>query len=212
MLEVSAKIPPNTVKDFERAFTEFHTVLGNGMGTAIRRGFSALCRSLIAKTKVAPKLVPQTSVTSYAGSGPHYLTPKGKRQKAQHRYSILRREKSEDSWAYAKAAKSAAQARKKYGKIKKAGLAKQSWSVARALIASRNGNVKHGLARGGDVRGYVREIVTGPNQHVEALLENNLKYITEATPESVVEEAMGAATRTIDGIVKDALEKAGGKI
>lgn len=119
MLEVSAKIPPNTVKDFEHAFTRFHTVLGNGMGTAIRRGFSALCRSLIAKTKVAPKLVPQTSVTSYAGSGPHYLTPKGKRQKAQHRYSILRREKSEDSWAYAKAAKSAEQTRRQYGKIKK---------------------------------------------------------------------------------------------
>ena len=208
MLEINCEIPKDTVKDFEHAFTGFHTVLGNSMGTAIRRGFSALCRSLIAKTKVAPKLVPQTSVTSYAGSGPHYLTPKGKRQKAQHRYSILRREKSEDSWAYAKAAKSAEQARKRYGKIKKAGLAKQSWSVARALIASRNGNIKHGLAKGGDVRGYVREIVTGPNQRVEALLENNLKYITAATPEAVVDDAMRAATRTIDGIIKDAVNEA----
>lgn len=109
---------------------------------------------------------------------------------------------------FAKAAKSAEQARRQYGKIKKAGLAKQSWSVARALIASRNGNIKHGLAKGGDVRGYVREIVTGPNQRVEALLENNLKYITEATPEAVVDDAMRAATRTIDGIIKDAVNKA----
>ena len=98
------------------------------------------------------------------------------------------------------------------GKISKAGLAKHSWVVAKALIASRSGNVKAGLARGGTVRGYVREIVTGPNQRVEALLENNLKYIAAATPEGVVDEAMRAATRTIDGIIKDALEKAGGKI
>lgn len=80
------------------------------------------------------------------------------------------------------------------------------------MIASRNGNIKHGLAKGGDVRGYVREIVTGPNQRVEALLENNLKYITAATPEAVVDDAMRAATRTIDGIIKDALEEAGRKI
>lgn len=215
MLEVNANIPPNTVKDFERAFTEFHTVLGNSMGTAIRRGFSALCRSLIAKTKVAPKLVPTASVQRHDHNvlgGPSYITPKGHNQKPVPRWRITRREKSEDSWGYSKVAKSAAQARREYGKISKAGLAKKSWRVAKALIASRNGNVKAGLAKGGDVRGYVREIVTGPNQRVEALLENNLKYITEATPESVVEEAMGAATRTIDGIIKDKLEEAGRKI
>lgn len=214
MLEVNANIPPNTVKDFERAFTRFHTELGNGMGTAIRRGFSALCRSLIAKTKVAPKLVPTASVQRHDHNvlgGPSYITPKGHNQKPVPRWRITRREKSEDSWGYSKVAQSAAQARK-YGKISKAGHAKKSWRVAKALIASRNGNVNAGLARSGDVRGYVREIVTGPNQRVEALLENNLKYITEATPESVVEEAMGAATRTIDGIIKDALEKANGKI
>lgn len=211
MLEVNANIPPNTVKDFERAFTEFHTVLGNGMGTAIRRGFSALCRSLIAKTKVAPKLVPTASVQRHDHNvlgGPSYITPKGHNQKPVPRWRITRREKSEDSWGYSKVAKSAEQARKRYGKIKKAGLAKQSWSVARALIASRNGNIKHGLAKGGDVRGYVREYVTGPNQRVEALLENNLKYITAATPEGVVDEAMRAATRTIDGIIKDAVNEA----
>ena len=215
MLEVNANIPPNTVKDFERAFTEFHTVLGNSMGTAIRRGFSALCRSLIAKTKVAPKLVPTASVKRHdhnALGGPSYITPKGHHQKPVPRFRITRREKSEDSWGYSKAAKSAAQARRQYGKIKKAGLAKQSWQVAKALIAMRSGNVKAGLARGGTVRWYVREIVTGPNQRVEALLENNLEYITSATPEGAVAEAMAAATRTIDGIVKDALEKAGGKI
>ena len=215
MLELNVSIPPNTVKDFERSFTQFHTVLGNGMGTAIRRGFSALCRSLIARTKVAPKLVPTTSVQRHDHNvlgGPSYITPKGHHQKPVPRWRITRREKSEDSWGYSKAAKSAAQARRQYGKIKKAGLAKQSWQVAKALIAMRSGNVKAGLARGGTVRGYVREIVTGPNQRVEALLENNLKYITEATPESAVEEAMGAATRTINGIVKDALEKAGHKI
>ena len=215
MLEVNAKIPPNTVKDFERAFTQFHTVLGNGMGTAIRRGFSALCRSLIAKTKVAPKLVPAASVQRHDHNvlgGPSYITPKGHNQKPVPRWRITRREKSEDSWGYSKVAKSAAQARREYGKISKAGLAKKSWRVAKALIASRNGNVKAGLAKGGDVRGYVREIVTGTNPRAEALLENNLAYIREATPDSVVEEAMGAATRTIDRIVKDALEEAGRKI
>lgn len=215
MLDINVSIPKDTVRNFEQAFTRFHTELGNGMGTAIRRGFSALCRSLIAKTKVAPKLVPTASVQRHDHNvlgGPSYITPKGHNQKPVPRWRITRREKSEDSWGYSKVAKSAAQARRQYGKISKAGLAKNSWQVAKALIASRNGNVKAGLAKGGDVRGYVREIVTGPNQRVEALLENNLKYITEATPDNAVAEAMAAATRTIDGIVKDALEKAGGKI
>ena len=215
MLDINVSIPKDTVRNFEQAFTRFHTELGNGMGTAVRRGFSALCRSLIAKTKVAPKLVPTASVQRHDHNvlgGPSYITPKGHKQKPVPRWRITRREKSEDSWGYSKVAKSAEQARKKYGKISKAGLAKKSWRVAKALIASRNGNVKAGLARSGDVRGYVREIVTGPNQRVEALLENNLKYITEATPDNAVAEAMAAATRTIDGIVKDALEKAGGKI
>lgn len=211
MLEINCEVPKDTVKDFEQAFTGFHTVLGNGMGTAIRRGFSALCRSLIARTKVAPKLVPTASVKRHDHNvlgGPSYITPKGHKQKPVPRFRITRREKSEDSWGYSKVAQSAAQARRQYGKIANAGRAKQSWSVAKALIASRNGNVKHGLARGGDVRGYVREIVTGPNQRVEALLENNLKYITAATPEAVVDDAMRAATRTIDGIIKDAVNKA----
>ena len=215
MLDINVSIPKDTVRNFEQAFTRFHTELGNGMGTAIRRGFSALCRSLIAKTKVAPKLVPTASVQRHDHNvlgGPSYITPKGHNQKPVPRWRITRREKSEDSWGYSKVAKSAAQARREYGKISKAGHAKKSWRVAKALIASRNGNVNHGLARDGTVRGYVREIVTGPNQRVEALLENNLKYITEATPDNAVAEAMAAATRTIDGIVKDALEKAGGKI
>lgn len=215
MLDINVSIPKDTVRNFEQAFTRFHTELGNGMGTAIRRGFSALCRSLIAKTKVAPKLVPTASVQRHDHNvlgGPSYITPKGHKQKPVPRWRITRREKSEDSWGYSKVAKSAAQARREYGKISKAGHAKKSWRVAKALIASRNGNVNHGLARDGTVRGYVREIVTGPNQRVEALLENNLKYITEATPDNAVAEAMAAATRTIDGIVKDALEKAGGKI
>ena len=111
MLEVNASIPPNTVKDFERAFTQFHTVLGNGMGTAIRRGFSALCRSLMARTKVAPKLVPTTSVQRHDHNvlgGPSYITPKGHNQKPVPRWRITRREKSEDSWGYSKVANSAA--------------------------------------------------------------------------------------------------------
>lgn len=215
MLEINCEVPKDTVRDFEKSFTRFHTVLGNGMGTAIRRGFSALCRSLIARTKVAPKLVPTTSVQRHDHNvlgGPSYITPKGHNQKPVPRWRITRREKSEDSWGYSKVAQSAAQARKKYGKISNAGRAKQSWRVAKALIASRNGNVNHGLARGGTVRGYVREIVTGPNQRVEALLENNLKYITAATPESDVAKAMAAATKTIDGIIKDKLEEAGRQI
>ena len=102
---------------------------------------------------------------------------------------------------------SAAEARRKYGRISKAGLAKKSWNIARALIASRTGHVKAGLAKGGEVRGYVREFVTGSNPRVEALLENNLKYITEATPDSVVSEAMSAATRTIEAIINEKLNE-----
>lgn len=126
MLEINCEVPKDTVRDFEKSFTRFHTVLGNGMGTAIRRGFSALCRSLIARTKVAPKLVPTTSVQRHDHNvlgGPSYITPKGHNQKPVPRWRITRREKSEDSWGYSKVAQSAAQARKKYGKISNAGRA-----------------------------------------------------------------------------------------
>lgn len=31
MLEINCEVPKDTVRDFEKSFTRFHTVLGNGM-------------------------------------------------------------------------------------------------------------------------------------------------------------------------------------
>lgn len=189
---------------------------GRRQAECVRRGTVELLRSLRKRTAQSAKSVPKKDVRKYAGDGPHYITPKGKRQKSQHRFMVVRRAPSPDSFGYAYPANSEAAARREHGKISKWGLAKKSWGHAMAVLFNRadakGGNPKATL-KSGLVEGGMKEIVTGDNPRVEVNIVNKLNYITEATPAHVVDEAIRAATeqmrQSTERAVQEAQKRAG---
>ena len=204
-MTINCDIPQGTIEAFKRAFTEYHTKLGNSLGTAVRRGFAMLAKRLVTQTRIAPKTVPPQNVTRYRGDGPQYITPKGHKQKPMPRWTIKRRGGT-DGFAYVKSAETKTAARQIFGKIKNRGLAKKSWRLVSALIAQRaspDTGAPPTKIRAGMVRGYVHEYITGDNQRVEALIENNLGYICAATPDAAVNEAMHRATNQISGFIQE---------
>ena len=104
MLEINADIPKETVKDFEDAFTRYRTDLGNSQGVAVRRGVVAFITKVRSRTLKAKQKIPAKAVTRYEGDGPKYITPKGKRQEAQPRWIVRRRDQSKRN-TYVKHAK-----------------------------------------------------------------------------------------------------------
>ena len=184
---------------------------GRSQAECVRRGTIELLKSLRKRTAQADKRVPKKDVRPYTGDGPHYITPKGKNQKSQHRFTVVRRAPSPDSYGFAYPANSEAQARRQHGKIAKWGLAKKSWGHAMAALFNRadakGGNPKAQL-KSGLVEGHMRDIVTGDNPRVEVEIVNKLGYITEATPAHVVDEAIRAATKSMEQMTEDAVRKA----
>lgn len=184
---------------------------GRGQAECVRRGTIELLRSLRKRTAQADKRVPKKDVRKYAGDGPHYITPKGKNQKSQHRFMVVRRAPSPDSYGFAYPANTEAQARREHGKIAKWGLAKKSWGHAMAALFGRadaqGGNPKAHL-KSGLVEGGMREIVTGDNPRVEVNIVNKLGYITEATPANVVDEAIRNAAESMEKATQRAVQEA----
>lgn len=72
---------------------------------------------------------------------------------------------------------------------------------------AKGGNPKAQL-KSGLVEGHMRDIVTGDNPRVEVEIVNKLGYITEATPAHVVDEAIRAATKSMEQMTEDAVRKA----
>ncbi len=184
---------------------------GRSQAECVRRGTIELLKSLRKRTAQAAKSVPKKDVRPYTGDGPHYITPKGKNQKSQHRFTVVRRAPSPDSYGFAYPANSAAQARREHGKIAKWGLAKKSWGHAMAVLFNRadakGGNPKAQL-KSGLVEGHMRDIVTGDNPRVEAEIVNKLGYITEATPAHVVDEAIRNAASSMEKATLRAVQEA----
>jgi hypothetical protein len=184
--------------------------LGNSQAVAIRRGTIALVRGLRARTTRAKRQAPLKDVTRYDGPGPHYITPKGKNQKSQHRWAIKRRG-GQDAKTYVKPADTRAEARSRFGQYTRWGLARHSWGWFMKALFKRGeltgGNPKTKID-GRMAEGYLREIVTGTNPRVEVLIVNKLDYIREALPEAALSDAMAAATRYIDGQIDKGLAKA----
>lgn len=210
ILDISASVPEETIRDFTRACGRYRDELGNSQAVAVRRGTIALVRGLRARTKKAKRQAPLKDVTKYAGEGPHYITPKGKGQKPQHRWAI-RRKGGADAKTYVKPADTRAEARRRFAKYTRWGLARHSWGWFMKALFRRSeqtgGNPKTKI----DSRmteGYLREVVTGANPRVEVLIVNKLDYIREALPEAALSEAMAAATRYIDGQIDKGLAKA----
>lgn len=210
ILDISASVPEETFRDFTRACDRYRDELGNSQAVAIRRGVIALVRGLRARTAKAKRQAPLKDVTRYDGPGPHWITPKGKKQKPLPRWAIRRRG-GQDAKTYVKPAETRAEARRKGGQYTRWGLAKHSWGWFMKALFKRaeqtGGNPKTKI----DDRmaeGYLREIVTGTNPRVEVLIVNKLDYIREALPEAALSDAMAAATRYIDGQINKGLAKA----
>lgn len=210
VFEISADLPTATIQGFTRACNRYREELGNSQAVAIRRGTIALVRGLRARTAKAKKVVPLQSVTKYDGPGPKYITPKGKNQKPQRRWQIVRRGGA-DKQAYVKPADTRADARRRHGAITRWGLAKHSWGWFMKSLFNRaeqtGGNPKTKIdARMTD--GYLREYVSGTNPRIEVLIVNKLDYITEALPPTALSDAMSAATRYINGQIDKGVAKA----
>lgn len=209
VLDISAAVPETTVRDFMRACGRYQTELGNSQAVAIRRGTIALVKGLRARTVKAKKTAPTKDVQKYTGPGPHYITPKGKNQKAQRRFAI-RRKGGADEKTYIHPAESRADARRRFGKYTRWGLARMSWGWFMKALFNRTAPADNPKVKIDDrmTQGYLREIVTGSNPRVDVLIVNKLDYIREALPEGALAEAMQAATKYIDGQIDRGLAKA----
>lgn len=209
IFDIAANVPEETIRDFIRACDRYRDELGNIQAAAIRRGTIALVRGLRARTAIAKRQAPLKDVTRYDGPGPHYITPKGKNQKALRRWAIKRRG-GKDATTWIKPAYTRAEARQKYAQYTRWGLARQSWGWFMKALFKRGeptgGNTKTKID-GRMAEGYLREIVTGTNPRVEVLIVNKLDYIRAALPEAALSDAMAAATRYIDGQIDKGLAK-----
>lgn len=210
VLYISATVPEEAVRDFTRACDRYRSELGNSQAVAIRRGTIALVRCLRARTAKAKRQAPLKDVTRYNGPGPHWITPKGKKQKAQHRWAIKRRG-GQDARTYVKPADTRSEARQRFAQYTRWGLARHSWGWFMKALFKRGeltgGNSKTKID-GRMTDGYLRETVTGTNHLVKVLIVNKLDYIREALPEAALTDAMSAATRYIDGQFDNGLAKA----
>lgn len=210
ILDIAANVPEATVRDFTRACDRYRDELGNTQAAAIRRGTIALIKGLRARTAKAKRQAPLKDVTRYDGPGPHWITPKGKGQKAQHRWAIKRRG-GQDAKTYVKPADTRAEARRRFAQYTRWGLARHSWGwFMKALFkrAEQTGGNPKTKIEPRMAEGHLREIVTGTSPRVEVLIVNKLDYIREALPEAALTDAMTAATRYIDGQIDKGLTKA----
>ena len=211
ILDISASVPEETIRDFARACDRYRDELGNSQAVAIRRGTIALVKGLRARTAKAKRQAPLKDMTRYDGPGPKYITPKGKKQKPMPRWAIKRRG-GQDAKTYVKPAETRAEARRKGGQYTRWGLAKHSWGWFMKALFKRAEQTGGGNPRTKIeprmAEGYLREIVMGTTLSVEALIVNKLDYIREALPEAALSDAMAAATRYIDGQIDKGLVKA----
>jgi len=193
------------------AIQKMQDATGQSQAVCVRKGVINLLKALRKRTAQAKKSIPKRNVEKYHGSGPHYITPKGKNQISKRRYSITRRSPSVDAFSYAKVADSKTDAWSKFGKITKWGLARKSWGHAMAALFGRSdakgGNPKARI-KSGLVEGGMKEIITGNNPRVEATIINRLKYITEATPPAVLADAIKAAEKSMAQQTQHYLDKA----
>lgn len=208
-IQINGKDVTAECKDLIHAMARLEAVTGQRQAVVVRKGVIQLIKSLRALTTKADKLVPQKDVRKYNGDGPKWITKQG--DKAKRRYTIVRRAGTEDSYGYTTLSTSEGRARSKAGKIKAAGFARKTWGHAMNVLFNRanpENDTSRIKVRPGTVDGYFREIETGSNPRVEVEVINSLKYITAATPDSVVSGAISAATAFINGQVQRAIEEA----
>ena len=130
--------------------------------------------------------------------------------KSPHRWAI-HRHAGERAKVYVKPADSRAEARRRFAKYTRWGLARKSWgwfmkTLFRRSMSSQNPRAK---IDGRMVDGFLREVETGANPRVEVLIVNKLDYIRSALAENAFEESMRKATNRINGLLDRRLLEAG---
>lgn len=207
MLDISANVHQSTIRNFVKACDRYRDELGNSQAVAIRRGVIHLVRSLRKLTPRAKKQLPAGNIRrARPDETISYVTPKGKK-KPLPRWIIVRKGgkriyiKPTHPRENEVPVKSRAEARRRWGQNVRWGLAKKSWGwFMQALFNKSNpetGNPKATIDNR-MTEGYYREVVTGSNQRVEALLVNKLNFISTILPSHMVEGAMLSATKSIN--------------
>lgn len=234
MIDIQANVDKNAVREFLVACDRYRTEVGNTQAVAIRRGTIALIKSVRARTRKAPKLVDRKEVT-ISKQDPQYITTndgkllrrvnvvrwrKGKHVVKEHwlpvSFKYRRRmgmrngnyqgivSKVEDKSLIVK------RARLWYGKIPMFGLAYQSWGWFMKSLFNRNETVVNNRAsiKPSMVDGFLRDRMYGKGRVVDILIHNKIDYIRDALPNGALEEAMAAATNSINTQIDQGLAKA----
>lgn len=231
---ISADVSEKTLQEFSAAFTKYKTVLGNNNAVAVRRGTIALLKSLRSRTRTAPEVVDRKDVI-LPKSDPRYVSTED--GKELRRIQIMRwkdgraiyREywmparfkyrtrmgmkngnyqgivsRSDDKTKLVKAA------RMKYGHIRLHGLARMSWGWFMAWLFNQSAKVENKRVKitANMVEGYFRKDGKGKNTEAKAVIWNKLRYIRDSLKPGALEEAMRAATNSINAQIEKGLAKA----
>ena len=194
----------------------------------------AICDSLRARTRKAPRRIPRReySAVPYTGPKPHYVTNSRNSRHGLsagltlHRWTLTRLvgtsgQHSSDYYVYARLrhnrrgliVKDLASERREllrlHGGIQHAGLAKASWGWVKQEIytgAVTTSSMRRKKDRR-DPAAAVSGVFRSTGTEAEAILSNKLDYIAAATPPEAVNAAMNAASRSIEHKIKEEAER-----
>lgn len=197
----------------------------------VKKAALAVCRSMRARTKKAPKSIPQREYSARPSSTwPKYITKKD--GTVLHRWDLTKKvgTPKEDTYRYFVYAHAKTNRRgmlvkdlagekrellKFHGKIPRAGLAKLSWGWAmNKIVSGSDVNVRY-HRRKGDKRNPVhaitadfRKVAINGERGAEVLIENALDYIRSAVSQSALSESISAASNAINAQIDKALLRA----
>jgi hypothetical protein len=199
-------------------------------GDQVRRAGIYVCKSLAARTKVAPKQIPPKEYRAdVSPNRPYYITtPRG----LLHRWRLTRKlgtqdQNTHDYYVYTSAhrgrngrmvGKKLAEERREllkfHGQIKRRGIAKKSWGwIAKQIYsqdASGFGDLSYKRTKGErrDPRAAARGSFEQQQNNALAKIMNMLDYIGAIVPAATVNEAFTAAVNKLEHNINSHFEKA----
>lgn len=223
-LTIEAEADKAAIKAFMDALARYETATKRSMKDAVRSATIDLVRSLRAKTRKAPKIVPRDDAR-WGESDPKYITAKDGRQfrrvvitwwahgtsrnsvhwqlvRTKYRSRRTKRGGVSESWSEATPAM-LREARQRFGGIRNWGLAKKSWgwfmkSLFHASMQDENPRAKIDSRM---VDAQKRESDT----EYSVVLVNRLEYIRKAMPPGAMSIALRKATNLINHKIESGL-------
>lgn len=223
-LTIEAEADKAAIKAFMDALARYETATKRSMKDAVRSATIDLVRSLRARTRKAPKIVPRDDAR-WGESDPKYITAKDGRQfrrvvitrwahgtsrnsvhwqlvRTKYRSRRTKRGGVSESWSEATPAM-LREARQRFGGIRNWGLAKKSWgwfmkSLFHASMQDENPRAKIDSRM---VDAQKRESDT----EYSVVLVNRLEYIRKAMPPGAMSIALRKATNLINHKIENGL-------